>query len=201
MALLIGILAGFVLAFYASKRGFYAMWAVLVNAAIAIYLAVMLTPGMVELILGRNGQSPYAYAGFLVGITAIIFIVAQMLAFTFLTGTFDVMLPKIFDTLGGAVIGFFLGMIIWGLITFVLLIIPIPKSVSFLKDDLPRMTNVSVYRLCNIVNSLSRQDDEDTVRKMMDKTIRAGKKLPKPKTTDPNQPEDVNSVEPNIEKN
>ena len=67
----------------------------------------MLTPLFVELILGDD-IGPWAYGGFIIGIAVVVFIVLQVLTMTFLTGTFSVSLPRIFNNLGSAVVSFIL---------------------------------------------------------------------------------------------
>jgi len=171
MMVLLGIIFGLVFAWFAAGHGFYAMWAVLVNVVIAMYVAIMLTPMAVEIILGEDA-SPYAHAGFIGGITAVVFVILHTLAITFLTGTFEVSLPKIFNNIGAGLLGFITGMILWGLVCFILLVMPVRKDyfgAEFnLAGDLERMSQLSVCRTCRLVNVLSRQSNSDAVHKAMD---------------------------------
>jgi len=196
---------GLVFAVIAARYGFYPMWAVLVNIVIAVYLAVMLTPMAVNIILGQN-ISAYSYAGFLGLIAVVVFVVLETIAVTFLTGTFDVTLPKIFNNIGAGLLGFLAGVILWGLVCFILLITPGPKQYLTGKlnmtNDLQRMSQMSVYRVCNLVNALSRQSNtgsvQEAIKILLSKTEKK-KRIHKPrKTAEPNGIAEPNQIaEPN----
>ena len=174
MIALFGIGVGLIFAWLATRHGFYAMWAILVNVIIAVYLAVMLTPTAADTILDQD-SSLYAYAAILGGIAIVAFVILQTLATTFLTGTFDVELPKIFNNIGAALLGFFTGMITWGFVCFMLLIMPATKDYLAdrmdLGDDLKKVSYSSVARACELVNTLSCQNEADAVRKAMDASL------------------------------
>ncbi|MFH1615443.1 MAG: hypothetical protein ABIG61_10235 [Planctomycetota bacterium] len=202
MAMLIGIVVGLVLAWLGGKKGFYMMWSVLIDLVFAVYLAIMLTPIAVQMVLGSQA-GPYAYAGFLAGITAVVFVVLFTITFTFFTGMFEVSLPKLFDNIGAALLGFMVGMTAWGLAAFILSIIPTPKyleEINMGTEELNRVVKVSLYRACNIVNTLSKQTDPNAVEKAIKLYFhRDGKKnLTPQKQHDPNKPTGANSVAYNI---
>jgi hypothetical protein len=179
------VAAGVLFAVWGYRMGFYVIWAVLFNIAISIYLSVMLTPAVAAFLpalfpAGVKQGEPgfwYAYAGLSAAVAFISFLVLQITAMTYFTGTFNISLPKLMENLGAAAIGFVAGYILWGFICFVVLIMPIKESQpvllkSFTSDTKSREISIpAVSKVVNIVNALSLQSDRRQVRNVISWTL------------------------------
>ncbi|HCO95296.1 MAG TPA: hypothetical protein DIU00_15330, partial [Phycisphaerales bacterium] len=107
-----GILAGGLFAWFAIRIGFYEMWAMLFNIIISIYIAVFLTPVIID-IIPAAGDTSYGNALTMVTAAIGVFLILYVITYLFLTGQFKVSFPRIFDTLGTSVLGFLAGFLIW----------------------------------------------------------------------------------------
>ncbi len=127
MVFWIGILAGALFAWLTFKLGFYDTLVILFNIVISIYVAVFLTPVIVDIvpaaadIPGGNALTLFALA---VGIFFILF----GISYTFITGQFNISLPKIFDILFAPLLGFLTGFLLLSFAAFLICITPISQN-------------------------------------------------------------------------
>jgi len=127
MVFWIGILAGALFAWFTFKLGFYDTLVILFNIVISIYVAVFLTPVIVDIvpaaadIPGGNALTLFALA---VGIFFILF----GISYTFITGQFNISLPKIFDILFAPLLGFLTGFLLLSFAAFLICTTPVSQN-------------------------------------------------------------------------
>ena len=185
MIVIAGIALGIICAVMGSRRGFYAMWATFFNVAVSVYIAIMLTPTLSSYFgfLGKGfgdvngGMFWYIYAGCVAGIAFLCFLIMEVMAMTYFTGAFDVTLPKLFQSIGAAGLGFLCGYIAWGFICFVVLIMPISKERIFTKaftSDTASRDKVAapaISKVLNTTNVFSMQSDGKRVNNVVSWTL------------------------------
>ena len=94
------ILARGVFAWLAIRMGFYETWTMLFNIVISIYVAIFLTPAIVD-VAPAAGDTSYGNALTLAVTATGVFLVLHGISYVFLTGQFNVSFPKIFDLVFG----------------------------------------------------------------------------------------------------
>jgi hypothetical protein len=185
---LIGIAAiamGVVFAVCGYRWGFYTIWAMLFNLLISIYLGVMLSPTVAGFLptlfpaaaRQSEGSFWYVYAAIVAGVAMVSFIILQITATAYFTGTFNISLPKLIEKLGSLFIGFVAGYALWGFICFLILIMPIKKDQSILFKSFtadPNSKEISmptISKVTNTVNAVSLQPNRPQVRNVITWTL------------------------------
>ena len=175
ITLIITIIAGIAFALLGMKKTFYPMWAWLFNVLLAVYLAVMLTPTVIEKVKILSYFGDFSLAICLLSIAAAVFVVAQLLTFRFLTAVYCVSLPPMLNNAGAAVLGFLTGFIAVNFIIFVITITPISDNPSLekLSDAAKASSKVNSYVIstCNVINKLSLQCDRKAVQEAVEYII------------------------------
>lgn len=201
----VGILVGGLFAWYTVKMGFYETWAMLFNIVIAIYIALFLTPVIVD-IIPVAGDTSYGNAMTLIAAAIGAFLILHGISYTFLTGQFSVSFPKIFDTLGTGLLGFVAGFLVWSFAGLLISITPISQN-TFAKDigfgRRIEQTNVPYLSWwCNLVNTVvSSQDSQYTTEDAINWLFESTEKKTPDKTlepAEPNEPVVPNHAETNI---
>jgi hypothetical protein len=184
----IGIAAiamGVVFAICGYRWGFYTIWAMLFNFLISIYLGVMLSPTvagfMPTLFPAGTRQSEgnfwYVYAAIVAGVALASFIVLQITATTYFTGTFNISLPKLVENLGAMFVGFVAGYVLWGFMCFLVLIMPASKDQplllkSFTADQQSKELSMpTISKVTNTINAVSLQSNRPQVRNVIKWTL------------------------------
>jgi hypothetical protein len=182
---LAAISMGVLLAVCGYRWGFYTIWAMFFNLLISIYLSVMLSPTvagfMPTLFPAGTRQSEgifwYVYAAIVASVALISFIILQVTAMTYFTGTFNISLPKLLENLGAMFIGFVAGYILWGFLCFLVLIMPIKKEQlilfkSFTTDPQSREISMpTISKVTNTINAVSLQPNRPQVRNVIKWTL------------------------------
>lgn len=205
MVFWIGILAGGIFAWFAVKTGFYEMWAMLFNIVISIYLAVFLTPVIVN-IIPAAGETSYGNALTLATAAIGTFLILQGITYVFFTSQFSVSFPRTFDTLGAGVLGFLAGFLVWSFAALLISVTPVSQN-TFVKDigfgNRIKQTNVPyISWWCNLVNSIVSAPDneitsEQVINQLLDSTqSKAQDKIPG--QVEPDKPIGSNNAETNI---
>ena len=175
MALTITITAGIIFALLGLKKTFYPMWALLFNVLLAVYAAVMLMPIVLEKIemLGFFGN--YSCVLSLLSIASVVFVIAQLLTFRFLTAVYCVSFPVILNNIGAGILGFITGFVISNFVIFLISVTPILENPSLkrLSSDARAHGSVNSYVVstCNVINRLSLQCREDTPQEAVEYII------------------------------
>lgn len=193
-AILIGILA----AVMAIKAGFYTMWAILFNTLISIYLGVMLCPTIIGLI-PDIGDSRYHHAGCVGGIAVVIFAIFQTITVNFLLGEEAdknkkneeaISFPKVVNTIGAGLVGFFSGYVVCGFVIFVFLITPLSKE-SIVKSicEQTGFAAQSVQAVCGFVGGISLQCHDEASPKEVAEWLTTPEKKQKSRPAETKKPE------------
>lgn len=191
----LAMIVGLALAVWGRKRGLFVLWQCLVNTAIAIYVAVMLTPRLVG-ILPEIGQTPYHHTTAMFGLGVILFVILQTTSATILSGFGAVRFPAIFDGLGAALAGFGTGYMAASFLAFMLYAMPFAGDDGmdwlFPKDRLPAAVK-AVESVCDTVGVLSIQFHDDQVRRTINWYLQArgGQDQLLPETLSPAPPKPV----------
>jgi hypothetical protein len=176
---------GVVFAVCGYRWGFYTIWAVLFNLLISIYLSVMLSPTVAGFLptlfpagaRQSEGNFWYVYAAIAAGVALASFIVLQITAMAYFTGTFNISLPKLLESLGAMFIGFLVGYVLWGFICFLVLIMPVSKEQpillkSFTADPQSKELSMpTILKVANTVNAVSLQPNRQQVRNVIKWTL------------------------------
>lgn len=187
----LGILMGGLFAWLGFKIGFYQMWATLFNIVIAVYLAVFLGPVILDVI---PGVSETAYS-MLLAVTSTglgAFLILQLLSYTFLTGQFNVSIPRLVDIPGSVLLGFLAGFLVWSFAAFLIRLAPISqnalvKKVGFGGES--QQANMSnVYWWCNLVNTAVSSDEHGRTAQQAVDELLSRTKPPPAQTGEPNEP-------------
>jgi len=149
------ILVSGLFAWLAIKMRFYEMLAMLFNIVISVYVAVFLTPVIVD-IVPAAGDTPYGNALTLAATAVATFLILHGISYTFLTGQFSVPFPKIFDTLFAGLLGFLAGFLILSFAAFIITVTPISQNRFASKAGFNRQSqqaNISyICWWCDLVN-------------------------------------------------
>ena len=168
MIILVAIVVGVVFAVVGIRKGFFSTWAILFNILISIYLSIMITPVLVDRILFL-GRTSYHVAGCVVVVGIVFFAILHTIASSFLTETFEVSFPKLFNSAAAAILGFLTGYLLLNFVLFAICITPVsqqPIMKIFCGDDaLGSVTMPAVRGACNFVNKVSLQRYEDGPKK------------------------------------
>ena len=172
--LAIAIVFGILLGMIGVKRGFLKTWALLFNILVSIYIGVMLSPTFVAF-RPEMGQEYSYLAAFIVVTSLAIFVVLQMIVSVFFSELAECFCPKIFDTVGAAILGFLGGFCIISFVFVVVCIMPFSKKPNLkgvCGDGSSTPVGVEgVVKACDFVSTVSLQPHGDTrkrVRKVVD---------------------------------
>jgi hypothetical protein len=185
MITMAAIAMGVVFAVCGYRWGFYTIWAMLFNLMISIYLGIMLSPtvaGFMPTLFSAGvrqteGNFWYVYAAIVAGVALTSFIILQITAMTYFTGTFNISLPKLLENLGAMFVGFAAGYILWGFLCFLVLIMPIKKEQSILFKSFtadPNSKEISmptISKVTNTINTVSLQPNRPQVRTVIKWTL------------------------------
>jgi hypothetical protein len=157
-----GIIVGAFFAWLAVRTGFYATWAMLFNVLVSIYLGIFLTPVIITSI-AAIGDTAYGNALTMIAVALAAFFILHGLSYSFLTGQFSVSFPRVFDHVGGGLLGFLGGMLIWSFLVLVVAASPMSQS-SFmqgigLESSTEQTTGPYLAWWCDLVNAVVAADD------------------------------------------
>lgn len=200
-----GILVGGVFIWFAVKIGFYEMWAMLFNIVISIYVAIFLTPVILDIVPGAGDISfcnAFAMAVLAIGT----FFILYGITYVFLTGQFNVSFPKIFDILFTGILGFLAGFLVLSFAALVITITPISqnrfvKQVGFNRQS--QQANITyICWWCDLVNSIvSSPDTKITSEQAIEQLLNSAQQKDRDKTdqeTGLNSPVETNGPKTSI---
>jgi uncharacterized membrane protein required for colicin V production len=157
MVFWLGILTGGLFIWFAMKIGFYEMLAMFFNIIISLYVAIFLSPVILD-IIPEAGDIPCSNAFALAVLGAGTFFILYGITYVFLTGQFKVSFPKSFDILLAGVLGFLAGFLVLSFAAFVITITPISQNRFVRQVGLNRnsqQANISYMCFwCDLVNSI-----------------------------------------------
>jgi hypothetical protein len=124
MVFWIAVLVGAFFAWVAVQVGFYSAWMLFVNLLLAAYLAVFLSPVVIDNVPAATG-TPYGYTLVFLCIAAATMILSYGVCYAFLSGQFRFEFPRIFDTIAAGIVGFLAGFMAWSMLSFSLALLPL----------------------------------------------------------------------------
>lgn len=199
MVFWLGILAGGIFVWFSIKIGFYEIWAMLFNIVISIYVAIFLTPTVLDVIPGA-GDIPCCNAFALSVLGVVTFLILYGITYIFLTGQFKVAFPKLFEILFTGILGFLAGFLVLSFAALVITITPISqnrfvKQIGFTRES--QEANISYMCMwCDLVNSIVSSDTKITSKEAVEYLLNSAQSQTKNKsgqtTSGPVEPDDSN---------
>ncbi len=189
------ILAGGFFAWLAIRIGFYEMWTMLFNIVISIYVAVFMTPVIVN-VVPAAGDTSYGNALTLAATATGSFLILYGISYVFLTGQFNISFPKVFDLVFAGLLGFFAGSLIFSFAALVITVTPISQSSLAGKiglDGRSQRSNIAyICWWCDAVDLIAsspgrKTTAEQTINALLSST-QPGPPDETDKQTDPNKP-------------
>jgi hypothetical protein len=178
-----GILAGGLFIWIAVRIGFYETWAMLFNAIISIYVAIFLTPTILELV-PEAGDMPCCNALGLIVLGVGTYLILYGITYIFITGQFKVSFPKVFEILIAGLLGFLAGFLVLSFIALIITTTPISRNrilsqLGFNRQSLRANTSYICW-WCDVVNSIVSSPDkkitsEQAIEKLLNGTQQNGR--------------------------
>jgi len=169
MIFLLTIIAGGIAAWLGRRAGFITMWVLLFNLVVAIFTALLLTPTLLAYVPFLR-TSTYYQALCLLVLSLLVFLVLHNMANMFLVRAFSAEVPKLFNTLLAAVLGFFVGHFAAGFIIFIFAVTPIAQAQFFdyiiEEGPLSQTVKTPVMGAAGLTAALSFQGEKDTSEKV-----------------------------------
>jgi hypothetical protein len=156
------IIAGLAGAFLGLKKGsFYALWAILFNVAVSIYLGLTIARFVIEIAEWNTTENAYNLAISVLLIAGLIFALLQVIAINFFT-KYELPFPGIFDTAGSAVLGFLVGFLVCCFMMFIVCVMPFSRAPAMKLLNGPqgppsRMVIKPIGAVCDVVADFSLQ--------------------------------------------
>ena len=198
MVFWLGILIGGLFVWLAIKIGFYEIWALLFNIVISIYVAIFLTPVILNITPGAS-EIPCCNAFALAILGSGTFLLLYGITYVFLTGQFKVAFPKLFDILFTGILGFLAGFLVLSFAALVITITPISQNrfvrqVGFNIES--QQANISYICLwCDLVNSIASSDTKITSKEAIENLLSSAH--PQTKDNTSGQTSDGETIQPN----
>ena len=184
MVFWLSILAGGLFIWLAIRIGFFEMWTMLFNIVISIYVAIFLTPVIVD-VVPSAGDTAYGNA-LTLAVTAMgTFLILFGISYIFITGQFSVSFPKVFDILFAGFLGFLAGALIFSFAALIITATPISQNHLMSKigfNAQSQRSNIEyISRWCDLIHLAVSSPDRETTA---EQTINALLSSTKPETTD-----------------
>ena len=191
------ILAGGLFIWLAVRIGFFEMWTMLFNIVISIYVAIFLTPVIMNVALAA-GDTSYGNALTLAAVATGTFLVLFGISYVFLTGQFSVTFPKVFDILFAGILGFLTGALVFSFAALIITVTPLSQNRLMNKvgfNAQSQRTNIAyVCRWCDLIHlAVSSADSETTAEQTINALLsstQAKRPAETDKEPDPNGPID-----------
>jgi len=191
MVFWLSILAGGLFIWLAIRIGFFEMWTMLFNIVISIYVAIFLTPVIVD-VVPSAGDTAYGNA-LTLAVTAMgTFLILFGISYIFLTGQFSVAFPKVFDILFAGFLGFLAGALIFSFLALIITATPISQNRVMSKIGFnvqSQRSNIEyICKWCDLLDLAVSSPDRDTTAEQTINTLLSSTQA---KPTD-NKGEEVN---------
>jgi hypothetical protein len=185
------ILAGGLFVWLAVRIGFFEMWTLLFNIVISIYVAIYLTPVIVD-VAPAAGETSYGSALTLVVLAIGTFLVLFGISYVFLTGQFNVAFPKVFDLVFAGLLGFLAGALVLSFAAIVITITPLSQNHLMSKigfNAQSQRTNIAyISRWCDLIDLAASSADSETTAERTIEALLSSAQVDPPDETD-KQPE------------
>ncbi|MHC4115882.1 MAG: CvpA family protein [Planctomycetota bacterium] len=159
------ILAGGFFAWLAIRMGFYEMWTMLFNIVVAVYVAVFMTPVIVD-VVPAAGDTSYGNALTLAATAIGSFLILYGISYVLLTGQFKVSFPKVFDLVLAGLLGFCAGFFVFSFAALVITITPLSRNSLAARaglDGRSQRSNIAyICWWCDAVDRIAASPDRKT---------------------------------------
>ena len=197
MVFWLSILAGGLFIWLAVRIGFFEMWTMLFNIVISIYVAIFLTPVIVN-VAPAAGDTSYGNALTLAAIAIGLFLILYGISYVFLTGQFSVTFPKLFDLVFAGLLGFLAGALVFSFAAIIVTVTPLSQNRLMSKAGFnaqSQRTNIAyISRWCDLIDlAVSSADSETTAEQTINALLsstQAKRPAETDKEPDPNGPID-----------
>ena len=158
----VAVIAGAGFSYMGLKKGFFPMWAIFFNILISVYLCVMLLPVIASTVPDSGGQTYYySCAACMLIVGVLVFVVLQMIASNYFSGGFEVTFPKLFNSIGAAVLGFMSGYLVCCMLIVIVSLMPF-SNYSLVEDvlsptNLPDAVEKPMVSVCDFIGRVSIQ--------------------------------------------
>lgn len=184
MVFWLSILVSGLFVWLAVRMGFFEIWTMLFNIIISVYIAIFLTPLLLDILPAAGGTS-YGVA-LTLAVTAIgSFCILWGISYVFLTGQFKISFPKAFEILLSGLLGFLAGFLVSSFVSLTITIAPVSQNrlvsaIGFNSASLqPNISYICWW--CDMVNSIVfLPDSKITSHQAVDQLF----KSPKPEILD-----------------
>ncbi len=173
----VAVIAGAGFSYMGLKKGFLSMWAICFNLLISVYLCVMLL-GVIAAAVPDSGGESYYYSCALcmLIVCGLVFGVLQLIASNYFSGGFQITFPKLFDSIGAAVLGFISGYLVCCVLIFIVSLMPF-SNYSFVSGvlspkNLPASVSKPVVSVCDFIGRASIQRDAEVAHGTLEDFIR-----------------------------
>jgi hypothetical protein len=160
------ILAGGLFIWLAVRIGFFEMWTMLFNIVISVYVAIFLTPVIMN-VAPAAGDTSYGHALTLAAVATGTFLLLFGISYVFLTGQFSVAFPKVFDILFAGILGFLAGSLVFSFAALIVTVTPLSQNRLMSKigfNAQSQRANIAyISRCCDLIHlAVSSADSETT---------------------------------------
>ncbi len=124
MVFWLAVLVAAFFAWVAVQVGFYAAWTMLFTLLLAAYLAIFLSPVVIENVPAAT-DTPYGFTLVFLCIAVATLILSYGICYAILSGRLRYEFPKILDTIGAGIVGFLAGFLASSTLTFSLALLPL----------------------------------------------------------------------------
>jgi hypothetical protein len=184
MVFWLSILASGLFVWLAIRIGFFETWTMLFNIVISVYLALFLTPLLLDILPAAGGTS-YGVALTLAATATGSFCILWGISYVFLTGQFRISFPKAFEILFSGLLGFLAGFLASSFICLAITVAPVSQNrlvsaIGF--NSTSQQPNISyICWWCDLVHSVvSLPENKITSHQAVDQLF----KRPKPEILD-----------------
>ena len=156
--IILALLVGAAVGYQGYIEGFRTMWPVLFNVLVSIYLAVMGTRAICKL-SPEIASYQYYKAPMVIVFAVVVWLALYGVMKLFVKNDFIHSLPRLFEDIGGAVLGFFTGFICTGFVIFSLFIfVSNSKAIpGFIQKQIGMPAVNTVENSCEFTGALSLQ--------------------------------------------
>ncbi len=173
----------------AVKLGLYETWAILFNAAIAVYLAIALNP-IIKPLLPDEASSSFDDMVVMLFLGISFFSIIHSIIYIFIIGQFKINTGKIFDTLGAAGLGFLLGLLVFDFILITVLSSPLASNRTVKQIGIEReKTQANIMHITRYIDLMHNVVGDKQKEKLSDTLENILRKYDKSKTETPSAPE------------
>ncbi len=197
------ILVGALFVWFAIKLGFYDTLVMLFNIVISIYVAIFLTPVIIDFVPAA-GDISCGNALTLITLAAGTFFILFGISYTFITGPYNISFPKIFNILFAGLLGFLAGFLLLSFAAFLICVTPISQNKFANEIGLniqSQQANISyICWWCDLVHSIvSFKDSRQSTEQAINLCLQSAEKKTREESVEhasPNKPPDANVPTP-----